>query len=56
MPLMRSFEKLPPQVDDHLRMGMIVARLAEQCFCNKRSTSWRTQIEMQARIVRLKHR
>jgi hypothetical protein len=30
MPLMRSFEKLPLQVDDHLRMGMIVARLAER--------------------------
>jgi hypothetical protein len=50
MPLMRSFEKLPLQADNHLRMGMIVARLAERGLCNKRSTSWRTQIEMQARI------
>jgi hypothetical protein len=32
MALMRSFKPLPLRADDHLRMGMIAARLAEPGF------------------------
>jgi hypothetical protein len=41
--LMRSFKTLSLRADDHLRMGMIVARLAEPGLCNERATSWRGQ-------------